>query len=205
MDKIIRHTEEDATLQELKKAILRGYINKSDQKLSAFRKVFEQITISDEGLMLKGDKIILPSKLINRALEKAHQGGHPGMSCMKRRIRSHFWFPKMDHHTEEFVKSCKNCVIFTNKTTRSPLHHHTTKQDAWENVNIDLFGPMPDNKHILVVTDSMSRFPAAKIVPSKARPWEASTLTSDSRRHIAQTMDHLSTLRHLTTSQTRQV
>ena len=42
------------------------------------------------------------------------------------------------------------------------------KQNAWENVNIDLFGPMPDNKHVLVVTDSMSRFPAAKIVPSTA-------------------------------------
>ena len=33
---------------------------------------------------------------------------------------------------------------------------------------MDLFGPMPDQKHILVVLDKMSRFPAAKVVPSTA-------------------------------------
>jgi len=89
------------------------------------------------------------------------------MSCMKRRIRAHFWFPSMDTHIEEFVKGCKDCAIFTNKSTHSKLHHHWPKE-SWRDVNIDLFGPMPDSKHVLVVTDNMSRFPAAKIVPSTA-------------------------------------
>jgi hypothetical protein len=120
MEKIIRHTERDPLLQALGRAIKRGHISKNDKNLDGFRKVFNQITISDEGLMMKDDKIILPSGLMKRALEKAHQGGHPGMSCMKRRIRSHFWFPKMDDHVEEFVKACKNCAIFTNKTTHDP-------------------------------------------------------------------------------------
>ena len=31
---------------------------------------------------------------------------------------------------------------------------------------MDLFRPMPDQKHVLVVLDKMSRFPAAKVVPS---------------------------------------
>ena len=29
---------------------------------------------------------------------------------------------------------------------------------------MDLFGPMPDNRHILVAQDMVSRFPAAKIL-----------------------------------------
>jgi len=114
--------------------------------------------------MMKGDRIILPSNLVSKALKKAHQGGHPGMSCMKRRMRSHFWFPKMDRHVEAFVKECKDCTIFTNKTTQEPLHPLSTNQEPWENVHIDLFGPMPDSRHVLVVIDGMSRFPAAKIV-----------------------------------------
>ena len=165
MDKIIKYTAMDDILKSLKEAIKKGYISKNNTDLAKYRKVFEQITTSDEGLVLRGDKIIIPSRLITTALEKAHQGGHPGMSCMKRRMRAHFWFPDMDKITEQYVKGCKDCEIFTNKTTHSMLHHHWPKE-SWKDVNIDLFGPMPDNKHVLVVTDSMSRFPAAKIVPN---------------------------------------
>ena len=36
---------------------------------------------------------------------------------------------------------------------------------------MDLFGPMPDQKHVVVVLDTASRFPAAKVVPNtSARP-----------------------------------
>ena len=77
----------------------------------------------------------------------------------------------MDKHVEEYVAKCKECTIFTNKRTKDNLHPLTTDQEPWENVNIDLFGPMPDSKHILVVTDNMTRFPAAKIVPgTSAKP-----------------------------------
>ena len=41
-------------------------------------------------------------------------------------------------------------------------------EKAWANVNVDLFGPMPDKRHVLVVQDSLTRFPAAKIVSSTA-------------------------------------
>ena len=168
MSKIIQHTAKDNTLKRLREATVKGYIPAKDKDLlSGYHKILDRITLSDEGLLLKDDKIIMPSSLTSKALEKAHQGGHPGMSCMKRRIRAHFWFPNMDTHIEEFVKGCKDCTIFTNKSTHGKLHHHWPKE-SWKEVNIDLFGPMPDSKHVLVVTDNMSRFPAAKIVPSTA-------------------------------------
>ena len=33
-------------------------------------------------------------------------------------------------------------------------------------VAIDLFGPLPTGKHVLVVQDVLTRYPAAKIIPS---------------------------------------
>ena len=107
MKRIIKNTEQDTLLQKLKRQKEIGYIAKSSIELSAFKKVFDKLTISDEGLILKGEKIILPSKLIKSALEKAHQGGHPGMNGMKRRLRSHFWMPKLNEHVENFVQSCQ--------------------------------------------------------------------------------------------------
>ena len=35
---------------------------------------------------------------------------------------------------------------------------------AWEKLSIDLFGPMPDGRSILVAQDMVTRFPAAKII-----------------------------------------
>ena len=172
MEKIIQATREDHILKQLKQAIKKGYINKKDKQLAPYSKVFDEIMISDEGLLLKGEKIILPQKLIGRALRKAHQGAHPGMSGMKRRIRAHFWYPKMDTIIEEFVENCKECTIFTNKKTQDLLHPHQRQgHKIWDTIHVDLFGPMPDAKHVLVATDNVSRFPAAEIVPgTSAKP-----------------------------------
>ena len=37
---------------------------------------------------------------------------------------------------------------------------------AWDTVTVDLFGPLPTGKHVLVVQDILARYPAAKIIPS---------------------------------------
>ena len=134
--------------------------------LAPYRKVFHQLAISDEDFTLKGDRIVLPTSLHEAAITKAHQGSHPGMTCLKRRLRSHFWFPKMNKLIEEKISSCKECLMFTNKTTHEPIISHTTPTTAWNDVSVDLFGPMPDSKHVLVVLDKMSRYPDAKIVPN---------------------------------------
>ena len=102
------------------------------------------------------------------AITKTHQGAHPGMSGMKRRIRSHFCFPKLNQKAEDLINSFKECPLFTHKNTKEPLSGHNTPKEAWQDVSIDLIGPMPDQKHVLVVLDKMRRFPAAKVAPSTA-------------------------------------
>ena len=82
------------------------------------------------------------------------------------KVKSHFWFPKMDAKIESKVASCHHCTMFTNKTTREPMQPHNTSDEAWKDVSVDLFGPMPDRQHILAVVDKSSRFPAAKVVPN---------------------------------------
>ena len=80
-----RAHNEDKVLQELSKAVKKGVISKKNQPQihETYNKILQEITISDAGLLLRGEKIILPSSLIERAIKKAHQGSHPGMSCMK--------------------------------------------------------------------------------------------------------------------------
>ena len=127
--------------------------------------MFDKLTITDTGLIMKDDQIIIPQSLIKTAIRKAHQGGHPGMTSMKRRLRSHFWHPDLNSAIEDAVKSCKHCLMFTNKFRKNKLSpHQLNKKFAWEKVSVDLFGPMPDKRHIVVAQDVLSRFPVAKIL-----------------------------------------
>ena len=96
MDNIIDHTKKDKVLSSLAECIRDGRISEDDESLKSYRKVFDELTLSDEELILRGERIVLPASLHDLALEKAHQGGHPGMNGLKRSLRSHFWFPKMD-------------------------------------------------------------------------------------------------------------
>ena len=165
LKQLVEETKKDAALQQLKKALRRGYLPKSREKLAPYAKVWDQLAILDSGLIMKGEKIVLPRSMIKTAIEKAHQGGHPGMTTLKRRIRTHFWCPKLNDEVQKVIKACTECAMFTPKNRSNPLlPHQLDGYNAWEKLSIDLFGPMPDKRHIIVAQDMVSRFPAAKIL-----------------------------------------
>ena len=92
----------------------------------------------------------------------------------KRRIRCHFWFPGINDAVKEKIRRCIPCQSYTDKTTHEPQGILTTHKKAWEQVALDLFGPIPSGKHILVAQDTVSKYPAAKIVTDS----KASTIIS---------------------------
>ena len=51
--------------------------------------------------------------------------------------------------------------MFSNETKKEPIQLVHTSNHPWDNVSVDLFGPIPDTKHVLVVQDMFTRSPAA--------------------------------------------
>ena len=89
--KIIEETKKDKTLQQLIEYCKKGYIPKdAGDEFKQYRSFLHSITISDSGFLMKDEKIILPKSLWKQAIDKAHQGGHPGETRMKSRVRNHF-------------------------------------------------------------------------------------------------------------------
>ena len=72
----------------------------------------------------------------------------------------------MNDKVREFVHKCKDCLAFTDKKTSEPLAAHGVPSKNWSKVAVDLFGPTPSSKHVVVVQDLASRFLAAKLVRS---------------------------------------
>ncbi len=166
---IAQATHEDPTLQKIATLIKKGqsWIPKTEPaNVQRFRPILPQLTVTGNGIILKDERIILPTKLQERAIEIAHKGAHPGQEGLKRRLRYHFFFHGMDKKAEEFVKSCSDCNVFVDKKTKEPIKPHQVPEKCWGTVAADLYGPMPSSKHVVVVQDLASRFPAAKLVTS---------------------------------------
>ena len=61
---IIEETASNKVLRKLKGHLKRGYIPACDKKeLGCFGKVWDDLTVSDTGLVMKGEKIVLPESL----------------------------------------------------------------------------------------------------------------------------------------------
>ena len=196
LPRIIQATKEDHNLQRLSSFIFKGYLPKRDTELNPYRQIFNELNISDDGLILKEERIILPSSLWTEAIEKAHQGGHPGMSSLKRRLRSHFWFPKLNECVENKVKSCPSCQLFSDKTTKEPIAPQQMPNGPWEDINLNLFGPMPNHKHVLVGTMITTLVFQPQKLYHPQQPHQCSmlltmyTTTMALQTSIAPTMDH---------------
>ena len=162
-------TSSDKVLQKVCKYVKSGqsWIPKSEiAAVQKFRQILPELTLTGNGILLKGDRIVLPESLHQNAIELAHRGAHPGQNGMERRLRYHFFFHNMFHKVEQFVKACDGCSRYVDKKTKEPISHHKVPDKCWNTVAVDLYGPMPSSNHIVVVHDLASRFPAAKLVRS---------------------------------------
>ena len=169
ISKIAKETSADKTLSKIKQFIRKGqgWIPKSEPKeVQRFKQILPELTITGNGIILKDDRIVLPVSLQQKAIELAHRGAHPGQSGMERRLRYHFFFHNMYRLVEKFVQECPSCSMFVKKPVKETLTHHQVPNSCWETVAVDLYGPMPSSKHIVVVQDLASRYPAAKLVSS---------------------------------------
>ena len=69
-----KEMSEDTMLTCLKHSLYKGYIPQADEDLKPYQKAFDNITVSDEGLLLKDDCIILLKSLWTLTVKKAYPG-----------------------------------------------------------------------------------------------------------------------------------
>ena len=136
------------------------------KEVRRFSEIMGELTLASDGIIMKSDRMVLPKSLQDMASELAHHGAHPGRSGIERRLRFHFFFHNMFEKVQDFVEKCEFCSTFVDKKTKEPIKPHMVPEKCWEAVAVDLFGPMPSSKHVVVVQDIGSRYPAAKLVSS---------------------------------------
>ena len=108
-------------------------------------------------LVLRGIRIVIPSRLRTQVLVLAHEG-HLGIVSMKQRLRSKVWWPGIDRQAEMFCKTCPGCQLVSCPANPEPIKPTPLPRGPWQDLAVDLLGPLPSGDSVLVVVDYFSRF-----------------------------------------------
>ena len=164
IEEIKKHTAESEMMQKIIKMIQVGQRDIKNPAFEPFKFVFPELAVVD-GLVLRGDRIVVPNTLQNKIVNIAHEG-HLGITKTKNLLRSRVWFPKMDKITEEVIRNCMACQVTAPQTARLPLKMTELPKGPMAKVSSDFYGPLPTGEYILLVNCLYSRYPMVRIVYS---------------------------------------
>ena len=111
----MQQASEDVDLLQLRKYIMDGktYIRKTEsEKLQKFQKILHELTLTGNKIIFKEERIVLPEKLHEEAIQLAHRGEHPGQSGIEA------------ENVQKFISECPECSTFVNIKTSEPIRHH---------------------------------------------------------------------------------
>ena len=136
--------KKDQAMQALIKAIETDQW--SNQETQVYRKIKDELSVCN-GIVLTGNRIIIPTSLRSKAIDLAHVG-HQGIVKTKRLLREKVWFPGIDKMAEEKMHNCLPCQASTQGKLPppEPLKMTPLPSASWKEVPFpypSVAGPFP--------------------------------------------------------------
>ena len=133
---IAESTRKDKVLARVLEYTLSGWPeDMNDDELSVYFTRRNELSC-DQGCLLWGMRVVIPSKLQQRMLEELHHK-HLGVVSMKALARSYFWYHGIDSAIEALVKSCTTCLSLKNDPPPSPLYPWKYPEKVWDCIHVD--------------------------------------------------------------------
>ena len=166
-DTLTKAYQADATMKELLQIVHDGWYwhhkRDSPQALHPYWNYRDELHIKD-GLIYRGEQLLIPSSLRQEYLAKVHQGHLGSDKCIERARQSLFW-PGISANIREMVARCVLCQRFANQQQREPLQPHEIPDLPWNKVGMDILEFR--SKSFLIVVDFYSHFPELRLLKQK--------------------------------------
>ncbi|CAC5364689.1 unnamed protein product [Mytilus coruscus] len=140
LEQITEETSKDDTLQRLTRLIIDDW---PDEKNEVPKEVFEYWNFRDElsnvnGIILKGEKIIIPTSMRKNMLNKLHEG-HLGIEKTRKLARDFIFWPGINAQITNFISKCSVCLESRRSNTKEPMAESETPELPWMTVGTDIF------------------------------------------------------------------
>lgn len=171
---------EDPTCQLILKYCREEWLDKReiDPLARAFWEARSELTVGN-GLLMHGQRIVVPKDLQTETLRKLHEG-HQGIVRCRLRAKISVWWPGLSKQLTEFVKKCPECARETTHS-KEPLIPSSLPEYPWQKVATDLFNLK--GTEYLVIVDYFSRYPEVHQLRSTTTQSIVNTLKTAFARH----------------------
>ena len=110
---------------------------------------------TDDGMLLKGPRLIIPGELQEEYLSHLHEG-HLSASKAQDNAKQHMYWTGIDADIEDYTKRCQECIK-RSQVPKEPLQPHDIPEGPWRKLGIDYFA-FDGNSYVLIC-DYFSKFP----------------------------------------------
>ena len=107
------------------------------------------------GLILKGDRILVPKSLCEQCLKCIHKS-HMGITKTLARAHTSVFWPDMGKDITNFLSTCSSCAKYQDKQQKEPYQTLDTNTTPWSNISLDNF-EFKGNKYLMIL-DTCTKF-----------------------------------------------
>ena len=153
---IQNETAKDATLSALKDMIVKSWPSKIrdlPKHLWPYWPFRDELSVED-GLILKGERVVIPTTVQDYILDKLHEG-HQGVEKTKLRAKDTVYWVDIDKDIEARTKSCATCQEYRRSHQKETLIPHEIPTRPWQLLGTDLF--FFDGDNYLIIADYYSK------------------------------------------------
>jgi transposase InsO family protein len=158
IEKLQLETRDDRTLSTLSKIIKDGWPEKCcelPKEIRPFWTIKDYLSI-DNGVILKGEQIVVPDSMQQDILEQIHSQCHQGIEKTRLLARKCVFWQNINQDIADHVGSCETCNTFQNSQRPEPMYERDLPSAPWQILGTDLFS-YRGNQHLLIV-DYYSKF-----------------------------------------------
>ncbi len=160
---MLKATQEDLALQAARQSLCTGRWCLKDAESRSLYTLRHELSEA-KGLLLRGDRLVMPTSLRQKSLQLAHTG-HMGIKKTSARLQTKVWWPGMTAAAEAMVRACTLCAACSNQgeCKATPLQPTQLPEGAWLSLGVDFLGPI-QGQMVMVVIDHYSRFPVVQVL-----------------------------------------
>ena len=127
-------------MQKLIKYIIQGWPTRQQdcvQQLQSYHTFKEEMSVVD-GLVFKGERLVIPHNLQGRALKAIHRS-HMGIQKTLDRSKTCFHWSGISKDITHACKTCEECLRYASRQQNEPRGQVRDASEAWESLATDIF------------------------------------------------------------------